>query len=92
MYIYFLLFLVFLVIMPLVIFRKKKISMIWTLHGTSKGEHERNHILLNSDQKKTYDAVLNSIYNNLGQFFFLNGAGGTCKTFFYKTIISKLRY
>ncbi|CAN6931205.1 unnamed protein product [Brassica oleracea] len=29
------------------------------------------------DQKKTYDAVLNSIDNNLGQFFFLNGAGGT---------------
>lgn len=56
-----------------------------------KEEHERNHILLNSDQKKTYDAVLNSIYNNLGQFFFLNGAGGTGKTFLYKTIISKLR-
>lgn len=43
------------------------------------------------DQKKTYDAVLNSIDNNLGQFFFLNGAGGTGKTFLYKTIISKLR-
>jgi len=56
-----------------------------------KEEHERNHILLNSDQKKTYDAVLNSIDNNLGQFFFLDGAGGTGKTFLYKTIISRLR-
>lgn len=47
--------------------------------------------LLNEDQNKVYEAVLNSVNNNSGKIFFLYGPGGTGKTFVYNTIINKLR-
>ncbi|CAL9219694.1 unnamed protein product, partial [Arabidopsis halleri] len=46
---------------------------------------------LNHEQKKVYDAVLDSIDNQKGKLFFLNGPGGTGKTYVYRTIISRLR-
>ncbi|CAN6807622.1 unnamed protein product, partial [Brassica oleracea] len=47
--------------------------------------------LLNEEQKKVYEVVLDSVHNNRGKLFFLYGPGGTGKTFVYNTIINKLR-
>ncbi|CAN7101254.1 unnamed protein product, partial [Brassica rapa subsp. narinosa] len=38
-----------------------------------------------------YNAVVDSVDNQSGQLFFVYGAGGTGKTFLYRTIIAKLR-
>ncbi|XP_010446027.1 PREDICTED: uncharacterized protein LOC104728793 [Camelina sativa] len=46
---------------------------------------------LNDKQKEVYGAVINSIDHGRGKLFFLNGPGGTGKTYVYKTIISRLR-
>ncbi|XP_010445680.1 PREDICTED: ATP-dependent DNA helicase PIF1-like [Camelina sativa] len=54
-------------------------------------EHHKLFNQLNPEQQNVYKAVLESVYNNMGQLFFLYGAGGTGKKFVYKTIISKLR-
>ncbi|XP_019058078.1 PREDICTED: uncharacterized protein LOC104814022 [Tarenaya hassleriana] len=56
-----------------------------------KEEHQKLFPCLNEDQKTVYDAVIDSIDNGRGKLFFVYGAGGTGKTFLYKTIISKLR-
>lgn len=47
--------------------------------------------LLNHDQRAAYERVISSIENNKGKIFFLNGPGGTGKTFVYNTVCSKLR-
>ncbi|XP_048604246.1 uncharacterized protein LOC125582083 [Brassica napus] len=46
---------------------------------------------MNQDQKMVYHAVLQSVDKQSGQLFFVNGAGGTGKTYLYRTIIAKLR-
>ncbi|XP_020080111.1 uncharacterized protein LOC109703807 [Ananas comosus] len=46
---------------------------------------------LNSEQKIIYDAVLHSVYQNIGDLIFVYGHGGTGKTYLWKTIIAKLR-
>ncbi|XP_024007954.1 uncharacterized protein LOC112083963 [Eutrema salsugineum] len=53
--------------------------------------HEKLLKKLNKDQKIVYDSVLKSVLNQEGKLFFIYGAGGTGKTFLYKTIISALR-
>nr|GEX06861.1 ATP-dependent DNA helicase PIF1-like [Tanacetum cinerariifolium] len=57
----------------------------------SKLEHDRLHSLLNPEQHAIYEAVIQSIYNQSGQLYFIYGLGGTGKTFVYKTIISRIR-
>ncbi|RID68698.1 hypothetical protein BRARA_C00841, partial [Brassica rapa] len=54
-------------------------------------EHEILFSTMNEDQKSIYSSVLDSVNNKAGQLFFVYGAGGTGKTFLYKTIIAKLR-
>lgn len=46
---------------------------------------------LNHQQRAVYDAVIKSVYENQGKLFFHYGAGGTGKTFMYRTIIAALR-
>uniref|UniRef100_A0A0D3A0Q2 ATP-dependent DNA helicase n=2 Tax=Brassica TaxID=3705 RepID=A0A0D3A0Q2_BRAOL len=46
---------------------------------------------MNQDQKMVYHAVLQSVDKQSGQLFFVNAAGGTGKTYLYRTIIAKLR-
>lgn len=46
---------------------------------------------LNKEQRVIYDDVMTSVLENEGKLFFIYGAGGTGKTFLYKTIISALR-
>ncbi|KAJ3502534.1 hypothetical protein NLJ89_g8845 [Agrocybe chaxingu] len=57
-------------------------------------QHERlDEVLptLNQEQRAAYDAVLHSMENDIAKLFFLNGPGGTCKTYVYNTICYKLR-
>ena len=46
---------------------------------------------LNADQWRAYNQIIASVENNEGRLFFLNGPGGTGKTFVYNTICAKLR-
>jgi hypothetical protein len=46
---------------------------------------------LNGDQRHAFTCIINSVTNDLGKLFFLNGPGGTGKTFVYNTVCSKLR-
>ncbi|XP_055835092.1 uncharacterized protein LOC129903565 [Solanum dulcamara] len=54
-------------------------------------EHDKSFELLNDCQKIAYDAIITSVVNEEGRLFFINGHGGTGKTFLWNTIISKLR-
>ena len=54
-------------------------------------ENEKLFATMNEDQQKVYNAVVDSVDNQSGQMFFVYGAGGTGKTFLYRTIIAKLR-
>ncbi|KAF8049879.1 hypothetical protein N665_2102s0002 [Sinapis alba] len=57
-------------------------------------EAETHGLLLNAmnkEQRTVYDAVLHSVGNQVGQLFFVYGAGGTGKTYLYRTLIAKLR-
>lgn len=56
-----------------------------------KKKHATLFSQMNTEQRTIYDAVMDSIKNACGKLFFVYGLGGTCKTFLYKTIISKLR-
>lgn len=49
------------------------------------------HAFLNEEHNIIFDEIIKaSITKNRG-LYFVNGSGGTCKTFFWKTIIYKLR-
>ncbi|CAA7029291.1 unnamed protein product [Microthlaspi erraticum] len=54
-------------------------------------EHETLLASLNDEQRLVFGGVMDSIECGKGQFFFLNGAGGTGKTYLYQTIITKIR-
>lgn len=54
-------------------------------------EHEHLYASLNTEQAVIYDMVINAVTNKQGGFFFIYGAGGTGKTFLYKTILARLR-
>uniref|UniRef100_A0A803PKB1 ATP-dependent DNA helicase n=1 Tax=Cannabis sativa TaxID=3483 RepID=A0A803PKB1_CANSA len=53
--------------------------------------HEKSFASLNPCQKSTYEAIMHSVENEQGNLFFINGHGGTSKTFLWNTIIAKLR-
>jgi len=46
---------------------------------------------LNDDQRNTYETILNVMTNKHGKLFFVYGSGGTCKTFVWTTLLSRLR-
>jgi len=57
---------------------------------------ERRHTvdqvaMLNDDQLAAYNTVINSVENDHGGIFFLQGAAGTGKTFVYNTLCSRVR-
>ena len=54
-------------------------------------EHDKLFSTMNEDQKNIYSAVIDSVDKGNGQLFFVYGAGGTGKTFLYRTIIARLR-
>ncbi|XP_013713624.2 uncharacterized protein LOC106417353 [Brassica napus] len=53
--------------------------------------HDKQYSLLNDEQRAIYESVLESVDKKDEKLFFLQGAGGTGKTFLYQTIISRLR-
>lgn len=51
-----------------------------------------NERLLNQSQRAAYDRIMSALESNPGSaHFFINGPGGTGKTFLYKTICGRLR-
>ncbi|OSC97186.1 hypothetical protein PYCCODRAFT_1377712, partial [Trametes coccinea BRFM310] len=46
---------------------------------------------LNRDQRNAFERIVTSVQSNAGDIFFVNGPGGTGKTFLYKTVCHKLR-
>jgi hypothetical protein len=57
-------------------------------------EHQQalQHIpLLNTEQREAFARIWESVEHEKGTTFFLNGPGGTGKTFVYKTICHKIR-
>ncbi|KDR70858.1 hypothetical protein GALMADRAFT_32022, partial [Galerina marginata CBS 339.88] len=46
---------------------------------------------MNDNQNSAYDRIVASVENTDGGLFFLNGSGGTGKTFVYNTVCAKLR-
>ncbi|KAJ9547468.1 hypothetical protein OSB04_020011 [Centaurea solstitialis] len=53
--------------------------------------HDTNFLLLNQCQKKSYDAIMDYVYEDRDDLLFIHGRGGTWKTFLWKTIIARLR-
>ena len=46
---------------------------------------------LNIEQKAAYDEIMSAIENPIGGLFFVDGPGGTGKTFLYKALLAKVR-
>lgn len=46
---------------------------------------------LNDEQRLAYDDIMDSIRNKRGRFFFINGPGGTGKTYVYRAICHSVR-
>ncbi|XP_074318320.1 uncharacterized protein LOC141655124 [Silene latifolia] len=46
---------------------------------------------LNADQIKVYDSVLDAVHQKTGGLFFVYGSGGTCKTYLWGALISRIR-
>ena len=59
----------------------------------TQSNHQRNYELMNPDQKRAFDAIYNNVMNpkpNSSNCFFINGPGGTGKTFIYQTLCQRL--
>ncbi|KZP16117.1 hypothetical protein FIBSPDRAFT_749219, partial [Athelia psychrophila] len=59
-----------------------------------EAEHQRALELepqLNEEQSTAYNRIVDSVIQETGQMFFLNGPGGTGKTFVYNTICHRIR-
>nr|XP_027062743.1 uncharacterized protein LOC113689113 [Coffea arabica] len=46
---------------------------------------------LNSEQKNAYDLILAACFSTQGEAFFIDGPGGTGKTFLYRSLLATLR-
>ncbi|XP_060182107.1 ATP-dependent DNA helicase PIF1-like [Lycium barbarum] len=46
---------------------------------------------LTTEQRKAYDTILNRIYSNQSGAFFIDGPGGTGKTFLYRVLLATVR-
>ncbi|XP_027095918.1 uncharacterized protein [Coffea arabica] len=46
---------------------------------------------LNVEQRHAYDLILQLVFSHVGQSFFIDGPGGTGKTFLYRSLLATLR-
>jgi len=46
---------------------------------------------LNIDQRAGFDEIIHHVFNNKSRVFFVDGPGGTGKTFLYKAILARVR-
>jgi ATP-dependent DNA helicase PIF1 len=53
--------------------------------------HDKHINNLNSDQLNAYHTIYSAIDNGLGNMFFVNGYGGTGKTYLWRTLTYRLR-
>ena len=44
---------------------------------------------LNAEQRSTYDEIMAAVYSKQGGMFFVDGPGGTGKTFLYRALRAK---
>jgi len=58
---------------------------------SQRSEHLRIMNNLNPEQKKAYDAIMESVDKGLGKQIFVDGYGGTGKTYLWRAITTKLR-
>ncbi|KAL6873859.1 hypothetical protein ACP4OV_013941 [Aristida adscensionis] len=54
-------------------------------------EHLEMYATLNEEQRAGYDEIIHHVLNNKSQVFFIDGPGGTGKTFLYKALLAKVR-
>ncbi|CAK8563086.1 unnamed protein product [Lathyrus sativus] len=54
-------------------------------------EDVQSVVKLNNDQMSAYNIIMNAIHQKQCQIFFVDGPGGTGKTFLYRTIMANLR-
>jgi hypothetical protein len=60
-------------------------------HAALQADLEARLQQVNAKQHTAYDCIVESVMDNLGKLFFVNGPGGTGKTFLYNTICARLR-
>ena len=53
-------------------------------------EHLKMIQTLNAEQRAGFDLIMNHVEKKVGQVFFVDGPGGTDKTYLYKTLLTKL--
>jgi ATP-dependent DNA helicase PIF1 len=46
---------------------------------------------LNAEQRSAYDEIMATVCSKQGRLFFVDGPGGTGKTFLYRALLAKLR-
>ena len=54
-------------------------------------EHLKMIETLNVEQRAGFDLIMNHVDKKVGQVFFLDGPGGTGKTYLYKALLAKVR-
>ena len=54
-------------------------------------EHASTVSSLNCEQRYAYDNILSSVDSDSGGVFFVDGPGGTGKTFLYKALLARVR-
>ncbi|XP_019256408.1 PREDICTED: uncharacterized protein LOC109234811 [Nicotiana attenuata] len=79
----------------------KKIKPSAAIRETNDCQFERNIIVreedllleikLNTEQRKAYDTILHRIFSNKSGAFFVDGPGGTGKTFLYRALLAVVR-
>ncbi|XP_027150114.1 ATP-dependent DNA helicase PIF1-like [Coffea eugenioides] len=82
-------------------FASDELSPGYTERLTKEIESKRNLVvtpddlllpqMLNSDQKLAYDLIVKACSSLEGQAFFVDGPGGTGKTFLYRALLATLR-
>jgi hypothetical protein len=55
-----------------------------------RDEHQRIYSNLNEEQRNAFNAIINSVDNNLGKLIFIKGYGGIGKTYQWNAIMIKL--
>ena len=59
-----------------------------TVHSV---QAETMRMSLNTEQTEAYNAIIKSVLNNEGKTFFIDGPGGTGKSYVYKSVTKKLQ-
>jgi hypothetical protein len=54
-------------------------------------EHLKMIQTLNAEQRAGFDLIMNHVEKKVGQVFFVDGPGGTGKTYLYKALLAKVR-